>query len=655
MSYLYAGTILFIDLSQGRISKEPTSSYSRDFLGGRGINIRLLYDNMSPGTDPLDPASFIVFGVGPLGGTAVSSGRTEITAKSPESGILGLSNFGGYFGGELKFAGYDHIVITGRADKPVYLWIDNERVEIRDASGVWGKDTYETPNMIRLELGNPEVKVVCIGPAGENLVRFASVQSELGNGAGRNGMGTVMGSKNLKAIAVRGTKGLKLANPQEYLTIAGELEQALRANPGCQEMAQYGVSRIQDWQVAAVLGEDSSKGVPISQHAIFKKYKPKRAGCFGCPIQCMELYNVDGIGSGVISCEFYGVFAPQLRCADPALSLESALWTQRYGIDCVSVGMIIEWLMQLYEKGVITAKDTDGIPMVWGTREAIRGMLDKIVYRQGIGDTLAEGILPAARKIGRGSEEYVNQVKGVPMVEGWSPETLPSFKGMALANAVCPRGDSMTGRPGAITISMEEAPFQFDSKTAEKAIEVYRQRAKKIAGTEKAAMRQEYEGKPALVAYFEDISALCDSLSTCKYISPWNALPFSPRYQAALLSAGSGVETSVDTLFEFAKRIRTLERTYDVGEGLTRDADSLPKQFMDKPIEQGKFKGEVLESDKFEEMKSQYYARRGWDADTGIPTKETLKELGLGDVARDLAKRGKLPAELPKGQGKTEQ
>ena len=188
MTYLYGGTILLVNLSEGKVSKEPTTSYSGDFLGGRGINIKLLYDRVPPGTDPLDPASLLIFGVGPLCGTPVPASRTEVTAKSPETGFLGSSSFGGYFSPELKFAGYDHIAITGKADKPVYLWIENERVEIRDASHLWGKDTYETQEIIRSEV-DPKARVACIGQAGENLVRFAMVQHELGHSASRTGWG----------------------------------------------------------------------------------------------------------------------------------------------------------------------------------------------------------------------------------------------------------------------------------------------------------------------------------------------------------------------------------------------------------------------------------------------------------------------------------
>ena len=432
---------------------------------------------------------------------------------------------------------------------------------------------------------------MCIGPSGEKCVRFATIQHELGHGAGRTGMGAVMGAKNLKAIAVRGTKGLKLSDSKLFLTVAEDLKQAIKLNPTCQEMATHGVSRIQDKMFTLLW--DPSMPKPPRQHAIFEKFAPKRDGCHGCPVQCMDQYSAGDVGSGTISCELYN-FTAEVDCYDSALSLECAILAQRFGIDCVSVVVIIHWLMEMFAKGIISEKDTDGIPMQWGTREAIRGMLEKIANRDGIGDILAEGILPAAKKFGPAAEELANQVKGIPMAEAWGPESLPLYKGTALSNVVGPRGDTFRARTGAIELNIDMMPLYFDDATAAKATESLLRRAKKIAGTEKAAYRQEYEGKPELVVYFEEVTILCDALSTCKYLSPWNGLPLSPRYQAALFSAGSGEETDEKALFAFARRIRTLERAYEAGEGLTRDVEILPKRFMDKPIEKGKFQGEIL-------------------------------------------------------------
>lgn len=664
MTYMYGGTILLVNLSEGKISKEPTTSYSDVFLGGRGINIKLLYDGVPPETDPLDPASLLIFGVGPLCGTPVPASRTEVTAKSPETGFLASSNFGGYFAPELKFAGYDNIAISGKADKPVYLWIENERVEIRDASALWGKNTYETQEIIRSEVDS-EARVVCIGQAGENLVHFATVQHELRHGAGRTGTGCVMGSKNLKAIVVRGTKEVTLANPERYLSLAGELQQEMRKHPGVQIRQKYGHSFKQD--APRMRATRNQVPRPVFSYDLFLKYQPRRSGCFGCPTQCQDLYPVEAKGGGAISCALYASALYGVRNTDIDLGLECSFLALRYGIDVVSSMHIISWLMELYEKGVITDKDTDGIPMEWGSREAIIGMFRKIVHREGFGDVLADGILPAAERIGRGAKDYANHMKGLPLYTGSTPESLIPEKGEALSMVMSSRGDTMRAR----TIELEEAHvkelamlYDYGEQTLQydevkdggrgaEYIETARQRVKQITGTEKAFLRDEYEGKPEFVAYSEDVIIINDCLGTCKMCSTFLDYPFNEKYQAALFSAGTGVETSEDMLFKFAKRVRNLERAYCVREGMTRETDSLPKGYMDHPIEQGDFKGAVLESSKFEEMKSKYYALRGWDIATGIPTRETLKQTGLGDVAQDLEKRGKLSGKSPDVQGKT--
>ncbi|MBW2370688.1 MAG: aldehyde ferredoxin oxidoreductase, partial [Deltaproteobacteria bacterium] len=322
MAHLYGGNILLVDLSRGEITKEPTSQYTRSFLGGRGINIKLFYDHIQKGIDPLSAENILVFGVGPLGGTTLSSGRTEVTAKSPETGLLGSSNFGGFWGGELKYAGYDHIVIKGKADRPSYLWINNDQVEIRDAGAYWGKDAYQTQELIRQNVGNLDVKIACIGQAGENLVRFSTIQHELGNAAGRTGMGTVMGSKNLKAIVVRGTNQLTVADPEKFLDHAAQLFEIIKNHPECRRLSEEGVAPFQeeaadpDFLKAAVKGCNVDK-MP-SMLAIAKSQPSKRTGCQGCPVQCMELFQVDGVGKGAISCELYPEWSLVVGCHDTA-------------------------------------------------------------------------------------------------------------------------------------------------------------------------------------------------------------------------------------------------------------------------------------------------------------------------------------------------
>ena len=647
MSNLYAGNILKVDLSSRKTTKERTSVYADAFLGGRGINIKLFYDNISQGADALSSGNVLVFGVGPLGGTSISAGRTEVTAKSPETGLLASANFGGSFGGELKYAGYDHLVVTGKAKKPVYILINNDTIEIRDASGVWGKDVYETQDHLRKEVGNPEVKIACIGPAGENLVRFSTIQHGLGHATGRTGTGAVMGSKNLKAVVVRGTGGLKLADPVKLLAHAGELKSALQEHPVLKLFSEEGMSRVQD-EVGLEAEERYGKPQP-SEHAIYKRFKPKRTGCLGCPVQCMDHYQVKELGkggSGAISCHLYYEWTCNVRCFDSAASLDCAVLSQRYGIDCISTAEIIRWLMELYEKGIIKAKDTDGIVMEWGSPQAIRSMLDKITFREGIGDVLADGILRAAEEIGRGSVEYANQVKGMPVDNGYDPEWTPLLRGGALALVAGARGESVKSFPGAIEMMITSRPELAQWRMA--MLDEYAKYIGVDIDAEKAVAAGEPEGKAALMAHAEDMSVITDILSICKMQTPsWGSAPYAPEWQAKVLSAGLGVETSPEDLFKYAIKVRNLERAYEAMEGLTRDMEKLPERFH-KPIESGKYAGAMLESETLEKMKDDYYALRGWDVATGTPTGETLKTLGLEDVAGDMQKHNGLPVGVKK-------
>ncbi|MFC1912583.1 aldehyde ferredoxin oxidoreductase family protein [Chloroflexota bacterium] len=663
MSYMYGGNILRVDLSKGKISREPTAPYAADFLGGRGINIKILYDEVPPEVAPLDPANRLIFGVGPLCGTPVPASRVEVTAKSPETGFLGASNFGGFFGPELKYAGYDNIVITGKSDKPVYLWIYNDEVEIRDAGHLWGKDTYQTQDIIRSELG-PDFKIACIGQAGENLVHFATIQAELKHGSGRTGMGAVMGSKNLKAIVVRGTKGVSLADPEKYLTIAGEVERKLRNHPAAQEKQKHGSSLWLDNK----LKRAAEGQVPRPSFAsdAFLKYQSQiqRTGCFGCPVQCMDLYPVEAKGGGAISCTFYISPFYEVGNTDIDSMLEYSFLAQRYGIDIATAMKIIALLMMLSRDGIITTRDTDGIPMEWGSREAILGMLEKTVQREGIGNILADGMLPTVEKIGQGAKDYAYTMKGLPLYDRFTPEELVMEKGEAFAITMSSRGDNMKVRTGGLEeVEVIEQSMKFpDAKSAAQYIKAAKEKVKRVTGTDKAFLPDEYEGKAALVAYMEEAVIIGDSLSACKFCGSFLNYPFQESDYAALFSAGTGLETSEETLFEFARKVKNLERAYNVREGMTRKADSLPKKFMDQPVTYTRFDYQdvnnirkvqqtaILKTDKFEKMKDEYYVLRGWDIASGVPTQETLEQNGLSHVAQDLAERGKLPEKVPAGR-----
>ncbi|UCG54663.1 MAG: aldehyde ferredoxin oxidoreductase, partial [Dehalococcoidia bacterium] len=345
MAYLYKGNILRVNLNNGKIEKIPTAEYATKFLGGRGINIKLLYDEVPPGTDAMDPASPLIFGMGPLSGTPVPAGRTEVSAKSPETGYLGTSNFGGFFAAETKFAGYDNIMIIGKAEKPVYLFIFNDQVEIRDAADLWGKDIYQTQLMLRERI-SPEVKIACIGPAGERLVRFSTISHELRHGSGRTGMGAVMGSKNLKAIAMRGTRGVQIAEPEKYLELALKLNHEMRKHPGVIDKQLHGASYEQDWwEIRAARGKVPQ---PVFSCDLFFKYQAriKRNGCFSCPVQCADLYPKEAYGGGSLSCALYHVNSWP-RNQDLDTLLQFGLSSLRNGIDACTTMSLIAWLMEL--------------------------------------------------------------------------------------------------------------------------------------------------------------------------------------------------------------------------------------------------------------------------------------------------------------------
>jgi len=516
------------------------------------------------------------------------------------------------------------------------------------------KDTYQTQDAIRSELG-PDFKIACIGPAGERRIRFASIQHELRHGSGRTGMGAVMGAKNLKAVVVRGTKGVNLADAEKYLALTIELQKEMRDHPGIQDKQKHGHSYEQDWWLMQATKDQVPK--PVYSCDLFFKYqsKIKRTGCLSCPIQCMDLYPVEAKGGGALSCSLYIGPLYWVRNTDVELLLECSIMALRAGVDVISSMAIIAWLMELYQHGIITARDTGGIPMEWGSKEAILGMFKKIINREGIGDVLAEGILPAAEKIGRGSIKFANHMKGLPLYDINTPNDVIPDKGSALSMAVSSRGDLMKAHAGILgekgmaeKVATMKAELVGDERIRIEGVAAARQLVKEIAGSERAAFPDEYEGKPELTVFSENLIIINDCLSTCKMTGSYVAFPFTEDKEAAIFSAGSGVETSVEKLMEFAERIRNLERAYSVREGAAREMDAYPQRFMDRAVPRDGATS-VLKTDKFEEMKDKYYALRGWDVASGVPTRQTLEKTGLGYVARDLEKLGKLPGKISVG------
>lgn len=639
-----SGLILRVDLTRKKIFKEPLADdLAANFIGGRGINVKILYDEVGPETDPLAPSNKLIFGTGPLTGTAFAGSRFNVSCKSPLTGILGDGNSGGHWGTELKYAGYDHIVIQGASKEPVYLWINDDEVELRDAGPMWGYNTWETDEIIKDELGDPEVRVASIGQAGENLVKYACLINDLSRAPGRTGNGAVMGSKKLKAIAVRGTKGVNVADPEavEKLIEKWYWWTAETAEEKGWWYPKYGTPILMDLQNATgVLPvgffETGSLSSPeeleqLSGYTFIRDYAVKSKGCFGCSSRCSHYFKIrEGpfAGTAAEGVEFEAINGFGARCRNtnlPSILFANTLVNQ-YGLDIVSTANSISLAMYLYERGIITKKETQGLNIGWGDHEVIIELIHKIAKREGFGSILAEGCLNAAKIIGKGAEKYVVHSKGLTPT---SVELRP-VKGTALSFATSTRGaDHLRG---ILNVEMKAKTISHD-------------RFSRIAGPEVFDAKLYGECKAKGVIWQQHASALVDSLEICKFqtffIYPADGVAW-PEDLADILKAVTGKTMDADMLMTCAERILNVERCFNAREGITRKDDTLSERLFQEPLPSGPTKGEVLDKESFNRMLDDYYRLRGWDIETGIPTQEKLEYLGLKYISEELKELGHL-------------
>lgn len=639
MGYLRGGRILRVNLTEGKANTEPVEFYTERFIGGKGIDIKILFDRVNPSTGPFDAGNLLLFGVGLLVGTPFPAAcRVNVMSKSPVTGALGDSDMGGYLGAELKFAGYDNLVIEGKAERPVYLSIRDDKVEIRDASFLWGHDTYETPEMIRKDLNDPGGVVVSIGPAGERLVVYASIMSPTGNAAARTGVGAVMGSKKLKAIAVHGTKGIAVARPQEFLSACQGVHQSVRQNPMYEDFHSHGFVRWHDEEmrrIYEIMGTAWEGAEVISEEEFAKKHLYRRVGCFACPWACFDSYDIAEAGtrwSGCMKCSPPGDLTWDLKNPDMMVFWKALVRCQRYGLDARSLSNMLAWLMELQEREIITAADTDGIAMEWGSPEAIISMAKKVSYREGIGDLLAEGLPSAARKIGKGAEEYLLMSKGSP-----SDMHIPSLKSRGLAAAVSPVGEDAQLQPRLDQSAAHEYVRVKDEASFQEAIKQYKDSAEQEVGMREAADPRITNGKAALVHDNEVRTGIGDITGICCIIGMPLLGLVSFEAVANLMTLGLGTTVTVDDLAQAALRMKHVERAFEAMLGLSRDDDRVSKAYHShwrrddtKRLELALSKAEL------ERMKDDYYQLKGWDVRTGLPTRATLDKFGLSDVADRL-------------------
>lgn len=608
--YGYAGRILHIDLTTGKTYTEPLNEeYAKKYIGGIGLGIRLWLDHSKPGVDPFNPENPLILTTGPISGTVWPTGGNghAFVSKSPQSYGVGEAKSHGSFGTELKRAGYDAVIFKGKAERPVYVWIDDDSVQILDASHLMGKSPAETEDAIREELGDYYIRVAAIGPAGEKLVRIACIINDKTRAAGRTGLGAVMGSKNLKAIAVRGTRDIEVAKTEEFMEFVKEFHERMKG-PATKKYRTLGTPEN-------VLVHNSLHCMPtrnynnahfegaekVSGESLNERFVAKIIGCSSCAMRCEHICVVaEGPYKGTMTrMEYEPLWAMGPYCGVDRLDaiIKGMDLCNYYGMDSISAGVIVGFAMDCYENGIITDKDTDGIEARFGNHEALVQLLEKMGKREGIGDILAEGVKIAGEKIGKGAEKLAQHIKGVE-VTGYD---LRCLKTAALGFAVSFRGADHN-RHGA---------YAFDVKGKVNRLVVEKGRGK-------------------MVKDMEDLYTVIDSLIVCKFSR--GTYYKGIEDMARLYTLVTGIEMTPEELQRSGERINNVARIFNIREGLGRKDDTLPWKVMNQPItDEGPAKGAYVSQKELDLLLDDYYEARGW-TEEGIPTIEKLKELAMDDL-----------------------
>lgn len=601
----YTGKILYVDLTTGRSRVGAfDENFAKSYIGGTGFGIKALMDNLKPGIDPFDPANPLVFAVGAVTGTMVpcTASKFGVFAKSPATNMLGEAYSTGQWGAELRMAGYDIVVIQGKAVKPVYLWIDDDSVQLMDASHLWGKTTWDTEQMIRDELGDQNVRVSAIGQGGENLVRVACLLNDHFRAAGRTGLGAVAGSKNLKAVAVRGTHDVNVGDPAKLQEFCKELYERAKGPATAKYRGLGTIANVlslnaqdamptRNYQSASFEGAETVSGEHINEHFV-----AAIQGCSACPCRCEHVAEVrDGEFKGAVARVEYEptmAFGPYCGVSDSRALIKAIEYCNLYGLDAISTGIIIGFAMECFEKGLITEKDTGGLDLRFGNGAAMVEMVKKIALRQDIGNVLAEGVKRAAEKIGQGSEHFAMHIKGLEMT-GYDVRGL---KTCALGYAVSRRGAD----------HQRHGSYGHDLGGKVDRLKVDAGRGKLVMGD-------------------EDVYAVADSVVICKFTRTiWKG------YEdiAKVYSLVTGIPMTAAELEKAGERINNLARLFNIREGLTRKDDTLPPRVMEDPIPDGVAKGARVTREELDILLDGYYAARGWTKE-GVPTKSKVEELGL--------------------------
>ncbi len=630
----YAGRLLRVDLDRGTTSVESLDEVrARRYLGGRGLGARILMDEVPAGCDPLGPENRLVFAMGPLAGTfAPGAGRYVVLAKSPATGGFGEAYTGGFVAHELKYAGYDGIIVQGRAPAKVYLAITDEHAEFRPASHLTGRGTLEAEEQIKEEVGDPEARIVSVGLAGENGVRFACIMNDTDRAAGRTGLGAVMGAKNLKAIAIRGTGRVTVADPRGFRDHALANLAKIRQHPGLvggpgslsqlgtaggvEDLSSLGILPTRNWESGAWEAADRISGTAM-RNTILLGHR----ACEACPVGCTRVVRVsDGPFAGVQpeygGPEYETVAAFGSLCDNRNLQA-IALLNQKcnaYGLDTISAGSVIAFAMECFEQGLLREKEI-GFPLPWGDAAAMVRLLDLIARREGVGDLLAEGTRRAAARIGRGASELAVEVKGLEL----GMHEARGKKGLGLSYATAPRGaDHMEG----FHDPMVAGPGAWPE-----------------LGVTEAMDRFALDGKPRVVRLAEDYTSFINSLPLCSFMSlAVGGLHNCDEITGMLAAATGWQDLSLDEEMAIGERAYNLARAFTLRESGGPPDDRLPAK-LSRSLREGASRGRIFTDQEFSTALQAYYRVRGW-TERGAPTASKLRELGLEDVVQQLAPKG---------------
>ena len=626
----YAGKILHVDLTTGKTTTEPLKEdLAKKYIGGIGLGMRLFLDNSKAGVNPFNPKNPIIFATGPLSGTmAPSAGNSyAVVSKSPLTEGIAESKAHGFFGSELKRAGYDAVIFTGKSEKLVYIWIDDDSIQLMDAEHLKGKSPQETEQIIREELGDFYIRVSAIGEAGEKLVRIASIINDEFRAIGRTGMGAVMGSKNLKAVAVRGTNDVNVANLEEFTEFIRMIHERMKG-PATRKYRTLGtpenvlvlnaLAALPTRNFTQVTFEGAEK---VSGEYLNERYIKKIIGCATCGMRCDHIGVVpEGPYKGATArVEFECLWAVGPNCGVDRLDaiIEAIYQCDHYGMDGISAGVIVSFAMDCYENGIINKKDTEGLDLRFGNAEAMVDTIKLMGSRKGwLGDVLAEGSMRAAEKIGKGAVKYANHIKGLEL-PGYDLRTL---KTAALGFSVSYRGACHL-RSGAYSPDVKGKVDRFKIE----------------------------KGRGKLVKNGEDLYDVVDSLILCKFSRGvfYEGLDEMAKYY----TLATGIPMTTEELRQAGERINNLARLINIREGKgTREYDTLPPKIMSVPVpDEGIAKGAVVTQKEFDIGLDDYYEVRGWTKE-GIPTVEKLKELGLNDLVPIVKK--KIKPKTPKKKAK---